>query len=118
MVMLGLGWQALATGFNLVALVITCCACYLISLKCGGGRIAAMISVLTVLSVPIITFQTFRAYVDLYGSAFFIGALALFLYRYDISEQGNGKKSLLIAIAPLRGDKRHRQDRRLLHVSA
>ena len=83
MALLGVGWQALATLFNWVAVVILACASYLIAVKCDASRVAAFICTLILASIPIVNFQAYRAYVDLYGCGFFMAAVALFLYRHD-----------------------------------
>ena len=92
MVLLSTGWQALAPLFSSISTVILACSCYLIALKCGASRRGGFIATLILLSLPIIQFQTFSTYVDLYGSSFFMAAVALFLYRYDTSRQGLGSK--------------------------
>ena len=98
MILLGIGWQALATLFNLIAVVILVYACYLIVLKCGASRVAAFICALILSSIPIVNFQAFSGYIDLYGSSFFMAAVALFVYRHETPNQITKQNQFLIRI--------------------
>lgn len=74
--------QSLAPAVNLLALV-----CLAISTYCLGRRLAdqggAYAATLMVLTIPIVEFQAFSGYVDLFGVAFLAAAFELFLCVYD-----------------------------------
>ncbi|NIR48836.1 phospholipid carrier-dependent glycosyltransferase, partial [candidate division KSB1 bacterium] len=94
MILLGVGWQGLALLFNLLGTLILICSVYLIALKCGASRAAAFISALIMASVPLINFQSFLAYTEVYGSSFIMAAIALFLYRHDMLKTGKSNRFL------------------------
>ena len=56
-------------------------AAYLIARRLGACRDAAVASTLVLASIPIVTYQTFNAYVDLFASSYLFMGLALFLAR-------------------------------------
>lgn len=80
MFMLGAGWERLATAGNLVAFTVLVCGSWSISRRFGPDS-AALASSLIVGTLPIVVFQAFSGYVDLFGTAFIVGGLALFLDR-------------------------------------
>ena len=53
--------------YNLISLAVMCVSTYIIGRSCGGSRVAASLSVLVLLTVPMIQFQTFSNYIDLLG---------------------------------------------------
>jgi len=82
MLLLAAGAQRLLALVNLLAAAILGLSAFLIAKKCHPNRVAALSATLIVLSLPIVQFQAFSAYVDIYGTAFLVAAGALFLYRY------------------------------------
>ncbi|HET7205961.1 MAG TPA: hypothetical protein VFI95_05205 [Terriglobales bacterium] len=103
MLLLDTGRQALASCFNWISAIALACASYEIIKKMGhenrNSRIAA---VLIVLSIPIVQFQTFMDYVDLFATAFLIAAVAVFLSRYRDSGQNTQELSVpVVALSAL-----------------
>jgi len=96
MVLLGTGWQALATLPQLLSALLIASASYSIARTLGACRSAAGAAILILLGVPIVTFQTFSGYIDLPGSAFFVAAVALFLCRYDYVDHAPNPRGLLL----------------------
>ena len=92
MILLATGRQALVPLVNWLALIVLALASYLIAVRCCRDGLAAFTAVLILLSIPPIQFQTFSAYVDLYGTAFMIAAVALFLYRHDCTGRNTARK--------------------------
>lgn len=83
MVLLGTGWHASALVFNLIGTIILACSTYLIALKCNVSKAAAFLATLILISFPLINFQSFLAYTEVFGSSFILAAMAFFLYRQD-----------------------------------
>lgn len=79
MVVLGTGRQALAEMWNIVSALGLCAGSYLLARGMGVGASGALGGGVLVASVPLVLFQTFSAYVDLFGSACLIGGLGLFV---------------------------------------
>jgi hypothetical protein len=79
MLALGTGWQALAEMWNVVSTLGLCAGSYLLAREMGVGSPGAQAGAVLVASVPIVLFQTFSAYVDLFGSACLIAGLGLFV---------------------------------------
>jgi hypothetical protein len=77
MLLLGTGWQALAALMNLPAALIMALSVFHISSRLGASRPASILAALMALSIPMIAFQTFSNYVDLFGTAFLMAAVAL-----------------------------------------
>lgn len=98
MVLLGVGWQPLVLLFNLLGTLILAISTYLIALKCRVNKTAAFIASLIIVSVPLINFQTFLAYTEVYGSSFIIASIAIFLYRYEKQELITKKRFLIYLI--------------------
>ena len=83
MLLLSTGRQWLAAAVSLVAALGMAGAVYLIGRKVTRKRGAAEAAAIVALSLPIVEFQAFSAYVDLFGTAFLLVSLALFLYRRE-----------------------------------
>lgn len=80
MVLLGSGWQPAAIIVSCIAAIMVFLSAYLLALRLSKGDRAASTAVcLIVLSIPMIEFQTFSAYVDLLGSASLLAAFAFLL---------------------------------------
>jgi hypothetical protein len=89
MLLLSTGSQALAPLVNFFALAVLALSTYVIAARLvGGNRIAAYTATLVLLSLPMVEFQAFSAYVDLFGTAFLAAALALFLSSRDAEMPG------------------------------
>lgn len=76
---LGTGYQSLAPLVNWLAVLVLGYSAYVIGMHIAGNRTAALGAVVVVLSIPIVQFQTFSGYVDLFGTSFLLAAVALFL---------------------------------------
>src|ERR1700758_2138768 len=83
MLLLSTGRQWMVPSVNLFAGLTMTGAVYLIGRRVTGTREAAMAAAIVALSLPIVEFQAFSAYVDLFGTAFLLASLALFLYRRE-----------------------------------
>src|SRR5262249_10304255 len=83
MLLLNTGRQSLAPLVNVFAAVTTAIAIYLIARRITRSRAPAGGAAILALSLPIVEFQAFSAYVDLFGTGFLLASLALFLYRND-----------------------------------
>jgi hypothetical protein len=79
MLVLGTGWQAFTEVWNVVSALALCAGSYLLARGVGVGHPAAFTGAVVVASIPIVLFQAFSAYVDLFGSAGVVGALGLFV---------------------------------------
>ncbi|MGH9515746.1 MAG: hypothetical protein ACRD3P_08725 [Terriglobales bacterium] len=80
MVMLATGSESSVVLVNWLALAALMIAIFLLGRRMNRGNyITSVTVVLLMLTIPIIEFQTLSAYVDLYGTAFLMAALALFL---------------------------------------
>ena len=79
MLALGTGWQALAEMWNIASALALCAGSYLLARGMGVGPSGALAGGVLVASVPLVLFQTFSAYVDLFGSACLIAGLGLFV---------------------------------------
>ena len=89
MLALATGKQFLIPLGSLVSGVVLAIAAYPLAVRFSGGTKApAFAAILVLLSIPIIEFQTFSAYVDLFGVASLFAAVALFGHRYDSGVAG------------------------------
>ena len=83
MLALATGRQALAALGSWVASTVLAIAAYLLALKfSNGAKGPALAATLVVFTIPVIEFQTFSVYADLFGTAFLFAAIALFAHRY------------------------------------
>ena len=83
MMLLAAGAQRFLSLVNLLAAIVLGLSTYLIAKKCTTNRLGAASATLIALSIPIVQFQAFSAYIDLYATAFLLAGTALFIYRYD-----------------------------------
>jgi hypothetical protein len=80
MLFLSTGIESSVVLVNCLAFAVLALSTYGLAMWMGGGnRIAAITVTLITASIPIVEFQAFSAYVDLYGTAFIMAAFALFL---------------------------------------
>lgn len=79
MLALGTGWQQLAELWNVLSTVALLGGCYLLARAVTRDATSAWASVIVVASLPIVIFQSFAAYVDLFGTAFLVAALGIFV---------------------------------------
>jgi len=80
MLLLSTGIESLVVLVNCLAFAILALSTYGLAMWIGrGNRIAAITVTLITASIPIVEFQAFSAYVDLYGTASIMAAFALFL---------------------------------------
>lgn len=95
MLLLSTGWQALTPLVNVFALIVLVLSTYIIVARLvSGNRVAAFTATLVLISLPIVEFQAFSAYVDLFGTAFLTAALALFLTSRDGKTRSNVTKQI------------------------
>lgn len=85
MLLLSTGRQWLAPAVNWFAALTMAGAVYLIGRQVTSKRGPAVAAAIVALSLPIVEFQAFSAYVDLFGTAFFLASLAFFLYRRELA---------------------------------
>jgi hypothetical protein len=78
---LGTGIEQSATVFNLGALTLVALGVFLLALRLSANRAVALACSLIALSMPILQFQVFSAYVDLYAAGFLLAGLVMFLDR-------------------------------------
>ena len=98
MLWLGTGWQATASLFNTLAAVLTIAATYTLANRFSGDRGGASLATLVLASIPVIQFQAFLPYVDLFGASFLPAAVALFLSRHDSTERLTPSQRSMIAV--------------------
>ena len=102
MLALATGKQSLIPLGNWLAGIVLLIAAYPIAMRFSKGlKPPALAAILILFSIPIIEFQTFSAYVDLFGTAFLFAAVALFGYRYRssiVSESDPGTGLSLTAV--------------------
>lgn len=83
MLALATGRQSLTALGSWISGVALAIAAYPLALGFSNGRKApAFAAILVVFTIPMIEFQVFSAYVDLFGTAFLFAAVALFAHRY------------------------------------
>jgi hypothetical protein len=83
MLALATGKQFLIPLGSWVSSVVLAIAAYPLAVRFSGGMKApAFAAILVLFSIPIFEFQTFSAYVDLFGTAFLFVAVTLFGHRY------------------------------------
>jgi hypothetical protein len=82
MIFMATGKQSLIPVANWPAVLILALSVYVIALKLGSSRKAAVSAALITLSIPIVHHQSFSGYVDLFGTAGLLASLALFLCRH------------------------------------
>jgi hypothetical protein len=88
MLLLASGSESAVVLVNWIALAVLAIATYLLAQWVGRrDHLTSTIVVLVLLSIPVIEFQTFSAYVDLFGTSFLVAAFSLLLYREE-SETG------------------------------
>lgn len=93
MLLLATGSDSSVVVVNWIALAVLVIATYLLAKRMSGGNAQAAATIaMVVLSIPIVEFQAFSAYVDLYGTAFLLAAVTLFLYRNRESENGGNQE--------------------------
>lgn len=98
MLALGTGWQALAEMWNVVSALGLCAGSYLLARGMGVGASGALAGGVLVASVPLVLFQTFSAYVDLFGAACLIGSLGLFVVsRSPATASLAGSRALVLS---------------------
>lgn len=75
-------------------------AMYLLVMRFVGSRTTAVSAVLITLSLPIVYFQTFSGYVDLFGTSMLVAAAALALLASDrVDASPAGARRMLLAAA-------------------
>ncbi len=83
MIFLSSGIQSLATLCNWGVFLIAACAIYVIAFRMIRKILPALVTVLLFATLPLVQFQVFTGYVDLYGSSFILAGLAIFLSRLE-----------------------------------
>jgi hypothetical protein len=104
--LLSTGRQCLVPLVNGFAWIVLATATYLIADQVvNRNKPAAAAATGIALSLPMVEFQTFSGYVDLFGTAFLMAAVALFLYRNEgtPAEAGQPGKRWSLALLLLSG---------------
>jgi hypothetical protein len=99
MVLLATGVESSVVLVNWIALVVLTLATYLLAERISDGkqRVAATVTLL-MLSIPMVEFQAFSAYVDLFGTAFLLAAFALFVNHKGKQEDGTTGAGFLAVV--------------------
>lgn len=92
------GLQPLITAMNIVASCMAGCATYAMAFKLSHHRSAALLSAIVFLTIPIVLFQTFSGYVDLFGAAFIVVGIGIFLYRLEPPPKNNQNRWYAISV--------------------
>lgn len=98
MVVLSSGVQKLTTWPNVLAYLLAACAIHTISLRLGFGKVPALLAAITFVSLPIVQFQAFSGYVDLYGASFFLAGAAIFLLRHELGQKSSKKRGYVSVV--------------------
>jgi len=99
MLLLSTGREALAPLVNVFALALLGLSTYVIAMRVMRGNQPAALTVTVIaLSMPIVEFQAFSGYVDLFGSAFLIAAVALFLSSRDQAETARERRARVLVL--------------------
>ena len=102
MVLLAFGKQSAVFLPNCVAALMLGLASYALAMAFSKGNRAASVTVcLIVLSIPMVEFQTFSAYVDLMGTAAIFAAFALLLIARGSQQKENGNDAVVLVPAIL-----------------
>lgn len=88
MLSLATGWQSLAEIVLVPAGAVAVAAVGVLAQWLGADRSAARACCVLAASLPIVVFQAFSAYVDLFGAAFVLGALAILTQIGPGTERG------------------------------
>jgi len=101
MLALATGKQAFVVLGNWISLIVLLISVFSLAERFTNGKKAPAYAVLLiVLSIPIVEFQVFSAYVDLFGTAFLFAAVTLFLNHYraeDLAAPTRGKARLSLS---------------------
>ena len=92
------GLQNLITAMNIVASCMATCAIYVMAFKLSKHRSAALLAAIVFLTIPIVLNQTFSGYVDLFGAAFIIVGIGIFLYRLEPPPKNNQNRWYAISV--------------------
>lgn len=103
MFLLASGLQRVASAFNIVALGVAVCAIYLVAARISHDKAAGLLAAFLFVSLPIVQFQAFSGYVDLFGACFIIGGVAAFVFRVDpdVHEPQPRRYIVMVAVAGL-----------------
>jgi hypothetical protein len=77
MMAIGTGWHGLGELWNLASTVGLAAGSYLVARGLGVAKSAAEAGVLLVVGLPVVLYQTYAAYVDLFGAAALVAAVGL-----------------------------------------
>ena len=93
MLLLATGSQSSVVVVNWIALAVLVISTYVLARRVTrGNHLASAIVVLVLLSIPMVEFQTFSAYVDLFGTSFLVAAFALFLHHKEkVKDRARGE---------------------------
>lgn len=98
------GKQWLAPLFNWFSCVVLALSLYaLVRRLTAGTRAHGLLAVLIALSLSPVFFQTFSAFVDLFGTAFLLAGAVLFLHRYSSLDSDTGTPKLSRSVLVLSG---------------
>jgi hypothetical protein len=81
LVALSLGVEKAVAVGNILASILLAASVYLIGWKLTRRTAPSLLSAVVVTAIPIVLYQTFELYVELFGTAFMVAAVALLLWR-------------------------------------
>lgn len=82
LVALATGWTSLSEAWNLVSLAATVSGACVLARVIGVSRPGRAVTGLVVASLPIVLFQSFSAYVDLFVAGFLVASVALLAHLF------------------------------------
>ncbi len=98
MLLLATGWQSGVFLYSIIAAVSGIAATAALAYRFSADRQGAALATLMLSTVPIIQYQAFDCYIDLFGAGFLLAGLALFLSRHERPDRLTNSQWYLIAI--------------------
>ncbi len=98
MLLLATGWQSGVFLYSLIAAAIGIAATFSLAYRFSANHQGAALATLMLSTVPIIQYQAFDCYIDLFGAGFILAGLALFLSRHERPDRLTDSQWYLIAI--------------------
>ena len=81
LVVLSLGLPRAVAFGNIFATLLLATSVYLIAWRMTRNATAALLAAIVPTTIPMVIYQTFQLYVDLFGTSFLIATVALFIWR-------------------------------------
>ena len=99
MLLLSANWQSFVTAFNMLAGILLALSAFALGRRVGLSVPSALASTLILLTIPMVQFQFFGAYIDLFATAFFIAAGSLLVVAREGEPRKLGVFVLLAGLA-------------------